>query len=107
VIHHHLNWNYSQSPIEAILDAKMQSGLNSDAEYFLHVGGNQWYKNRLGVMKIFAALRKYPRYKNAKLIMAGKPWTPEMRRYATSSGLANEMVERVEVSNEQLQALYS
>jgi glycosyltransferase involved in cell wall biosynthesis len=58
-------------------------------------------------MKIFATLRKYPRFKNAKLIMAWKPWTPEMRRYAASSGLANEIVERVEVSNEQLQALYS
>jgi len=107
VIHHHLNWNYSQSPIDAITNAKKQSGLESEAEYFLHVGGNQWYKNRLGVMRIFAALRKYLRFKNVKLVMAGKPWTPEMRQYAASSELVNEMIERVEVSNEQLQALYS
>jgi glycosyltransferase involved in cell wall biosynthesis len=107
VIHHPLNWSYSPAPPDAVAEAKTKSGIESETEYFLHVGGNQWYKNRFGVMKLFAELRKYPRFKNVKLIMAGKPWTNEMRQYFRSSALANEIIERVEVSNDELQALYS
>ncbi len=107
VIHHHLNWSYSPAPPDAIAAAKIKSGLQPETEYLFHVGGNNWYKNRLGVMKIFAELRKYPRFKNTKLIMAGKPWTQEMRQYFKSSALTNEIIERVEVPNDELQALYS
>lgn len=107
VIHHHLNWSYSPALSDAIAVAKTKSGIEAETEYLLHVGGNQWYKNRLGVMKIFSELRKYPRFRNVKLIMAGKPWTYEMRQYFNSSALTNEIIERVEVSNDELQAFYS
>src|SRR5262249_33547084 len=53
VIHHHLNWKYSPATPNAITEAKIESGLMPDAEYLIHVGGNQWYKNRLGTMQIF------------------------------------------------------
>jgi glycosyltransferase involved in cell wall biosynthesis len=39
--------------------------------------------------------------------MAGKPWTEEMRLLVASLKLDGRVVERVEVSNEQLRALYS
>ena len=58
-------------------------------------------------MQIFSALRKYPRFQHVKLIMAGKSWTSEMRRYRESSGMSDKIIECVEVSNEGLQALYS
>jgi hypothetical protein len=29
-----------------------------EMRYLFHVGGNQWYKNRMGVPKIYAALKK-------------------------------------------------
>jgi glycosyltransferase involved in cell wall biosynthesis len=107
VIHHHLNWNYAPALPQAIIEEKRKSHLEPEAEYLLHVGGNYWYKNRLGAMKIFFALRKYPRFQDVKLITAGKSWTSEMRRYCQSTGLINEIIERVDVSNEELQALYS
>jgi glycosyltransferase involved in cell wall biosynthesis len=107
VIHHTLNWPYTPASPDAIAGVKKSMGLEPEAQYLLHVGGNQWYKNRLGVLRIFAELRKYPRFQNVKLVMAGKPWTAEMRRYYKSSGLGNAAIERVEVSNEDLQALYS
>ncbi len=107
VIHHPLNWNYSSATPDAITETKKRSGLEPNAEYLLHVGGNQWYKNRLGAMQIFAALRKYPRFRSVKLIMVGKPWTLEMRQYRAMSDVAQEMIERIEVSNEDLRALYS
>jgi len=107
VIHHPLNWSYSPATPEEIAEAKRKSGLEPETEYLLHVGGNQWYKNRLGAMQIFFALRRYSRFQNVKLIMAGKPWTSAMRQYSESSRLANEIIERAQIPNEELQALYS
>lgn len=111
VIHHPLNWDYSPAPPVAVTAAKLKAGLDREAEYLLHVGGNQWYKNRLGVMQIFAELRKYPRFQDSnpdvKLLLAGKPWTAEMRQYCKSAGLENAAIEYNEASNQDLQALYS
>lgn len=107
VIHHHLNWDYSPANADAVNEVKSKAGLSPTDEYLLHVGGNQWYKNRLGAMRIFSALRKYPCFQQTTLIMAGKPWTAEMRRYCESSGLVNHVIERTEVSNNELRALYS
>jgi len=107
VIYHSLNWPYAPAPPEAIAEARKNSALNPNGEYLLHVGGNQWYKNRLGTMQIFAALQRYPRFQNVKLIMAGKPWTSEMRQYSESQGLTEKIIERNSVANEELQALYS
>ena len=45
--------------------------------FILHVGGNQWYKNRAGVIDVYAAL--VARYADAPmLVMAGKPLTPAL-----------------------------
>ena len=33
------------------------TGVNLSSGYILHVGGNQWYKNRVGVVKIYDAWR--------------------------------------------------
>jgi len=35
-----------------------ETGINLTNGYLLHVGGNQWYKNRVGVIKIYDAWRK-------------------------------------------------
>jgi glycosyltransferase involved in cell wall biosynthesis len=71
------------------------------------VGGNQWYKNRLGVIKIFARLRKRPAFRNLVLVMAGKAWTDEMREFVRFHELEWCVVELVDVSEKTLQALYS
>ena len=107
VIYHSLNWEYLPATADAIASVKKNSGMEIGTEYLLHVGGNQWYKNRLGAMKIFAALQQYPRFQNVKFVMAGKPWTQEMRQYCNSAGLTAKIIERVSIPNEELQALYS
>jgi len=80
-------------------------GLAPDRAYILHVGGNQWYKNRAGVLRIFGLLRK--RLPGVHLVMAGKPWTREMREVARIQGLEGSAMELVGVSGEDLRALYS
>jgi len=107
VIYHPLHWKYAPASREAIEAEKAKCGLTVHDEYFFHVGNNHWYKNRLGVMRIFSELRKFPRFQNARLVLAGKPWTREMRDFAQRMDLLDALVERVDISNEELQALYS
>lgn len=107
VIHHSLNWNYAPSSYEEVTETISRIGLKDGEEYLLHVGGNQWYKNRLGVMQIFAELRKYPRFQNLRLVMAGKQWPADLRRFVEQEKLQSAIIECVNISNKQLQSLYS
>jgi glycosyltransferase involved in cell wall biosynthesis len=107
VIHHHLNWNYFPASPEAIAEAKSNCGLDPETRYLLHLGGNSWYKNRSGAIQIFAALRKYSEFQSVKLVLAGKRLSSQMRQHCKASGFENEIIERLEISNEELRALYS
>ncbi len=70
--------------------------------FIFHVGNNDWYKNRLGVIRIYKALRK-TMPGAPPLVLAGKPFTPEMA--ALAEGMPVHPL--VDVSNEDLRALYS
>ena len=107
VIHHTLNADFSPAAPADIKRTLNTFGLPVASQYLLHVGGNQWYKNRLGVLRIFDQLRKNPGFPFNKLIMAGKPWAQEMRSYCASSGLDGSVVEATDLSNRDLCALYS
>jgi glycosyltransferase involved in cell wall biosynthesis len=101
-----LNWNYS--PVSAISESLLDSlGIELGEGYLLHVGGNQFYKNRVGAVRIFAQLIRHSEFARAKLILAGKPWTPELQAVVRQEGLADRVIEARELSNEDLQALYS
>jgi glycosyltransferase involved in cell wall biosynthesis len=106
VIHHSLNWEYLPAPKNEIDAVRTACGLAADDEYILHVGGNQWYKNRVGALRIALELRKYDRFKNMKFIMAGKPWTEAMRALRREHSIDNA-IEFVTPTNEQVRALYS
>lgn len=63
--------------------------------YLLHVGGGQWYKNRAGVLAIYAALRRKLGARVPELVLVGPPCTE----------LGVEV--RSDVDNQTLAALYS
>jgi glycosyltransferase involved in cell wall biosynthesis len=107
-----LNYPYSPMPaVEARERVRSHLAGQSESElrrpFFLHVGGNQWYKNRPGVVKIFAGLRARPEFSAHRLIMAGKPLTPELRALIASYGLDANVIELTSIPNEDLRALYS
>jgi len=79
--------------------AKLQAG------FILHVGGNQWYKNRPGVIQIYARLCEKTSHP-PNLVMVGKPFTPQMRRSISTHRLEDRMIELNTVSNEDLRTLY-
>jgi glycosyltransferase involved in cell wall biosynthesis len=82
-------------------------GIDPHRQFLLHVGGNQWYKNRLGVLRIFFTVRQLPAEQNLHLVMAGKPWTAAMRRFVAEHKLTEAALELTDVADEDLRALYS
>jgi len=106
VIPNALNWNYSAvAAMPAELAGRLH--LDSGVPYLVHVGGNQWYKNRAGAVRIFAHLIRYAEFAGAKLLLAGKPWTAALRIVVREEGLADRAIEAEGLSNEDLQALLS
>ena len=105
VIHVPLNWGYRPgAPFPPGFVSRL--GLKAGECYFLHVGGNQWYKNRAGVLRIFARLIEQDALSTSKLIMVGKTWTEEMLDVIREERIADRVIQAVGVSNEELQALY-
>jgi len=101
--------NYPYSPMDRNeAGPRLQGlGLAPDRPFLLHVGGNQWYKNRMGLLRIFAQLHACAVVDNLALVMVGKPWTEEMRRFIHSNALETAVVELRDVAEEDLRALYS
>ncbi len=109
VIPNGLNYPFrrmTEAESRAVLAGHPEVFRNAQRPYVFHVGGNQWYKNRAGVIRI------YQRYLDlnplgADLIMAGKPFTEEMRA-SLGGTVASQRVHDVgQVDNETLNALYS
>lgn len=59
VIYNGLNYSFDQtiSIAKARIEIGKRINLNVDNGYILHVGGNQWYKNRVGLIEIYNAWR--------------------------------------------------
>lgn len=76
--------------------------------FLLHVGGNQPYKNRPGLLRIFDALiRRNDVPSDLKLVLVGKPVTESMRRFISDRGIPDRVVERSGLDDATLRALYS
>jgi glycosyltransferase involved in cell wall biosynthesis len=110
VIPNPLNFEYSPATDEAVRDLRKRLGLAPEETYLFHIGGEHWYKNRFGVIRIFNHLvaklismgTPVPR-----LIMAGAPLSPEMRDYIAIHNLQPSVMEVFSPSNEDLRALYT
>ncbi|RRB04264.1 glycosyltransferase family 4 protein [Larkinella rosea] len=65
-------------------------GIDLSAGYIVHVGGNQWYKNRKGVLEIYAVWRKaYER--SLPLLLIGEKPSAELMELAQASGFQNDI----------------
>jgi glycosyltransferase involved in cell wall biosynthesis len=84
-----------------------QNGFDGRAPFFIHVGGAQWYKNKLGVLHIFDKLRRLVAHKHPLLLMVGKPLSGSLLEHVSSNGLGGTVVTLSGVSNEDLRAAYS
>lgn len=107
VIPNPLNYPYSPMEESAAVSTVARIAPNAGRRFFLHVGNNSWYKNRAGVLRIFAELRKRGPFAGHRLILAGKLLTEELKALTSSLGLEHRVINVGTVSNEELRALYS
>lgn len=104
VIPNVLGEDFHPASADEVATARAACGLKSDEEYLLHVGGDVWYKNRPGAVRIFTELRKYPRFAHTRMVMVGNAFPDDLRALAAQSG---GVIECVGPSDSQLQGLYT
>lgn len=108
-----LNYSFKRLPAEQAyeslysLDPGLKSAIHGD--FILHVGGNQWYKNRAGVVQIYAELlrlRKVSKQPPIPLILVGKPPSVELSELIRILEISQVFLV-TSVTNHQLNAFYS
>jgi glycosyltransferase involved in cell wall biosynthesis len=105
VIPNALNWSFK--PGASLPEGvAFRLGLKPGEHYLLNVGGNQWYKNRVGALHIFARLIEREEFSATRLVMVGKQFTAAMADVIREKRLAGRVIEASGVTNEELQALY-
>jgi glycosyltransferase involved in cell wall biosynthesis len=89
---------------EACARVRQRLGLPTDAPIVLHVGSNDFYKNRLAVVGVFAKLAA--RHASARLLFVG-PRTPDLEERAAALGVADRVQYVDKVPANDLAAVYS
>ena len=107
VIHNALHRPFQPASAASVASIRSRADLPENSRYWLHVGGNQWYKNRLGALRIFARLRRRAGFEALQLIMAGAPWTEEMRVFVRQEGIEAVVRPLLDISDDGLEALYT
>lgn len=110
VIPNALNHPYQRIPVETARAelAELDPSLADPARggFLLWVGGEQWYKNREGLLKIYAALRR--RLSSApRLVMVGPPLCAEHAALAVKLNIHGHIVPLAGISAAKLEALYN
>lgn len=106
VVYNGLNQDFKPGNVE-MARKKLEIGLSLDLKdgYILHVGGDQFYKNRKGVLQIYNAWRELTKRK-LHLIMIG-PHPSDNLRKLQGSGIFSEQIHFLaNVSDELLKIVY-
>ncbi len=114
VIYNSINYPYAKMSREEAIERLYSATKDIDIEglmsslFIIHVGGNQWYKNRMGVLRIYRELCDIRSETSLpRLVMAGKAFDEEMRQFIRQHHLEEQVVEVENCSNEDLRAFYS
>jgi len=81
-------------------------GKVSEPGFIVHIGGNQWYKNRPGVVAIYRAYATRHPHPPALWLIGAEP-TPELRRLVATVPHPGRVHFLTEFNNEQVNAAYS
>lgn len=106
VIMNPLHHPYAPMPADEVETELARAGLPT-GRYFLHVGGEVWYKNRAGAVTLFAALARGENYREHRLVFAGEALSPSLQATIERLGLRGRVVSCVGPDNRLLNALYS
>ena len=106
----YMGLNYPYSPMESQKARNILNGtlnINYGDPFLLHVGKNNWYKNRMGALRIFACMNRLHPRSRLRLVFAGEGLSKEMRMFAGKQSIENMISEVILPKSEQLRALYS
>ena len=67
-------------------------------KYFIHVGNNNFYKNKSGLIKIFSYLVKFRKFKNYKLILVGSKINNDLSKLILKLKLQNKVINLKNIS---------
>jgi glycosyltransferase involved in cell wall biosynthesis len=104
VVRNGLNYPFSPMPTEEC--GTRLAGLHLPGPFLLHVGDNHWYKNRPGLLRIYAELRRLLPTAPV-LVLAGREITAEMDGLIRRHNLEKNVIAVQGFSGEELRALYS
>ncbi|WP_245844426.1 glycosyltransferase family 4 protein [Nibricoccus aquaticus] len=90
---HHLRWPAAESA--------------TPPPFLFCIGGAQWYKNRTGLIQIFAALRRLPGNHPRTLVYVGPAFDSEQQAIIDQHCLRESIIRLPGVDNEELRATYS
>lgn len=97
---------HPHDPCEARLSLSKRTGLDLSNGYLLHVGGNQWYKNRIGVLDLYTALRETSAVTLPLLLIGHEP-SPTLLARQQSSAFSDSIHFLSGISDEQVCMAYS
>ena len=113
-IYNGLNPLYKKKDFKEAIDTlrKIDNVNSFEDGYILHVGGNQWYKNRLGVLEIYSEYFKIQKEKSLPLFLVGPKANKTILDYISAitidnPGIIDKIVLLNGLSDEQLCAVYS
>lgn len=105
-----LNYAYQRGDVSkmrlVVKAAFLKRQIQQPAKFLFHIGGNQWYKNRAFVIRVFDKLLELTQNKDLSLVMAGKHPTPEIRALVEQYGLEGRVIWLGTLDNNELEALY-
>ncbi|MCH4822766.1 glycosyltransferase family 4 protein [Gramella lutea] len=106
VVYNGLNQDFKPGNVmivRSVLSSK--SGLKLSNGYILHVGGNQFYKNRAGVIRIYNAWRKISDL-DLPLILVGSCPDNELKELKKESDFSEAIHFMINISDEDLRLYY-
>lgn len=107
VVYNGLNQNFEPQENSAALRETLSNKYNIDLSkgYILHIGGNAFYKNKLGVLEIYDQWAKCTKVK-IPLILIGESPTAEMTAFKEKSIASKSIYFLSNISDLQLQQFY-
>lgn len=105
----HMALNFAYQPVnEAEREIRLgRLGIGFRDRFILHVGGDTWYKNQSGVVKIFQRLDAAQEARGIGLVMVSGGLTAPLRRVIGKCGLQQRVRVLSGIEPEDLRALYS
>jgi glycosyltransferase involved in cell wall biosynthesis len=107
VVHNGLNHPFRPMELPERMALLKPAGIEiSESGFIIHVGGNQWYKNRLGVLKIYQSLVAIHPNPPALWMVGPKP-SDSLLKVAAAIPAPGKVHFLSALSNEQVNAVYA